>query len=238
MACSRRLRWMGAVVLIGMTMKGGADELPAPLIQSLASDDFKARETGEAHLLDWARNQRAADHGGKALGEIWNQYRVSPDPEVRERCLAVLRALVTDQYLSEGPGFLGIERGYGKVTPPGAEAPKHAVLVTGVRAETPASRAGVQMGDMIVNLDGTGWVDENCSDEFAAKVAERKPGTKVKLGIVRGEKWLEIDAVLMRRPSTAQILRFGIPGMDAAADERAAIDSYFKDWLSERILRD
>ncbi len=126
---------------------------------------------------------------------------------------------------------------YVSLVPPGEVARVHAVQVTTVRKKTPASLAGIQAGDMIVRLDGKGWADESSPNEFSGQIAARKPGTTVKLGIVRDGKWVEFDAVLVRRPVSLQNLRFGIPGVDEAAEERAAIDAYFNDWLNERILR-
>ena len=33
---------------------------------------------------------------------------MADDPEVRERCLAILRDLVNDEYLKDGEGYIGI----------------------------------------------------------------------------------------------------------------------------------
>jgi hypothetical protein len=222
------------VVLAGLT--GGvhpvvAEELPTRLLEALASEDFKQRESGQTGLLQWARKHEAA-----AVDVVWKEYRSSPDPEVRQRCLAVLRELIADEYLSEGPGFLGVGRDYGSVVPPGEIAPAHAVRVTTVKQGTPASRAGIQVGDMILSLDRVRWADESASDEFAEQIAAKSPGTMVKLGIVREGNWLELDAVLVRQPASLQMLRLGIQGADEAAEERAAIDAHFKEWLEERKL--
>lgn len=217
--------------VLGAALHAVAQEVPARSLAAMASEEFKERESGQSELLDWAR-----EHQAVALDAIWKQFRSSPDPEVQQRCLAVLRELVKDQYMTEGPGFLGIGLSYGKVAPPGEIALAHAVLVTMVRRETPASRAGIQAGDMIVMVDGKGWSNELSPSEFSDQIAARKPGAKVSLKIVRDGKWVEVDAVLVRRPPNLQLLRFGIGGVDEAAEEQAAIETYFKEWLNERIL--
>jgi membrane-associated protease RseP (regulator of RpoE activity) len=218
--------------LLGVAPFVAAQEVPAQLVGALASDDFKQREAAQTELLAWARA-----HPSGASQEIWERYRSSPDPEVRQRCLTVLRELITELYLSEGPGFLGIGMTYGSVVLPGEIAPAHAVLVTTVRQGTPANRAGIQAGDMIVRLDGKRWADESSPEKFSEQIAAKKPGVAVKLGIVRDGKSVELDAVLVRRPANLQLLRFGLPEADEAAEERAAIDAYFKGWLNERILQ-
>ncbi len=224
-------RSMVVAGLLGGATHAPALEAPKLFFDALANENFKQRESAQANLLAWAREHRAV-----ALDGVWRQYRTSPDPEVRQRCQAVLRDLVTDQYMAEGPGFLGVGMNTANLVPPGEAELTHAVLVTMVKQWTPASRAGVQVGDMIVRLDGKGWVDESSPNQFSEQIAAKKPGATVKLGIVRDAKWIEIDAILVRRPANLQLLRFGILGEDEAAEERAAIDAYFKDWLNERIL--
>lgn len=218
--------------MLGGGIHASAQEVPARLLESLASDEFKEREAGQLALLAWAE-----EHQPAALDGVWMQYRSSPDPEIRQRCLMVLRELIAKRYLSEGPGFLGIGLNYGRVAPPGEIAPVHAVLVTAVRQDTPASRAGIRIGDMIVGLDDKGWTNENSQVDFSERIAAKKPGTTVKLEIVRDGKRVEIEAVLKRRPANLEFLRFGLPQADAAAEERAAIDAYFKAWLGERMSR-
>ncbi len=226
-------RWWVVGSLLGGALHAPAQEVPSQILAALASDEFKQRESGQAGLLTWAQKDQPA-----ALDAIFRQSRSSPDPEVRQRCLLVMRELIMERYLSEGPGFLGVVMNYGSVVPPGETAAAHAVLVTTVRQGTPADRAGVKADDMILRLDGKGWVDESSPDEFSKQMAERKPGTVVKLSIVREGKWLELEATLVRRPASLRLLRFDIAEMAEVAEERAAIDAYFKEWLSQKILRE
>ena len=71
-------------------------ELPAEPFSNLGSEEFRKRESAQAELLAWARERPEV-----AMDELFRQSRVADNPEVRERCLAVLRELVNDEY-SEG----------------------------------------------------------------------------------------------------------------------------------------
>jgi serine protease Do len=65
-----------------------------------------------------------------------------------------------------------------------------------VFANTPAEKAGLKVGDLIVEFDG------KQIDEFAALsklVADRAPGDKVKVKVKRGEETLEFEVTIGRR---------------------------------------
>ena len=69
-------------------------ELPSQPFLDLRAEEFRKRESAQAQLLTWAREQREP-----AIDELLLQSRIADDPEVRERCLGVLRDLVGDEYL-------------------------------------------------------------------------------------------------------------------------------------------
>ena len=66
-------------------------------------------------------------------------------------------------------------------------------LVASVEANSPGARAGLKVGDVITALDG-----EKVSDAGALQVAvgQRRPGTKVELGVVRDGKTLTVPVTL------------------------------------------
>ncbi len=208
-----------------------AVELPQGALLALGDGDFKSREKGQAEVLAWAREQPEP-----SMEKLLKHSRNSDDPEVRERCMDILRELVMDQYMSEGSGFLGI--GYDRQTLEMKNGPDSviAIQVNSVSRETPAERAGLRANDAIIALNGKRWKDATAVDDFASRVAALKPGTKVSLTILRDGKPLEKEIVLMRRPLHAD--RQGIPGFngyDPDAEEKAVKDAYFRDWLSERL---
>lgn len=225
--------WIRLVCLLLVLGSAEAIELPPEPLAALASGDFKSRENGQTEILAWARLQPEA-----SMEELLRYSRDSKDPEVRERCMAVLRELVMDQYMSEGPGFLGIGFEYRAGVIPEVAKPSHAIRVKSVSPDTPAEKVGLQADDLIVSLNGKGWTDASAALDFAKQVASVKPGTKVKLMIFRDAGLIEKEVVLTRRPLYADRFAFGdLNGYDPEADERAARDAYFKEWLSERKSR-
>ena len=71
-------------------------------------------------------------------------------------------------------------------------------LVTGVDRSSPADKAGLQPGDVIIALDGVP-IEE--ATDLPRKVGDSAPGTKLGLTLLRDGKRLEKQAVLAAMPS-------------------------------------
>jgi S1-C subfamily serine protease len=67
------------------------------------------------------------------------------------------------------------------------------VRISSVRAGTPAEKAGLLKGDVIVAFDG---VEVRTLQDYATLLFSRKPGDKVMVSVVRGEQTLELPATL------------------------------------------
>ena len=70
------------------------------------------------------------------------------------------------------------------------------VRLTGVRADSPADKAGLKAGDIIVEFDGKTVKDLY---EYTAALQARKPGDTVKLVVLREGARVELTATLGRR---------------------------------------
>jgi putative serine protease PepD len=70
--------------------------------------------------------------------------------------------------------------------------------VSTVKADTPASKAGLKAGDVITAIDGAAVAN---ADDLTAKINAHKPNQKVTLTVTRGGKSLSIDVTLGVRPS-------------------------------------
>jgi serine protease Do len=70
------------------------------------------------------------------------------------------------------------------------------VPVEGVVPKSPSAAAGVRAGDVILSIDGNTIRDAN---KLLQVLAKQQPGDKVKLGIQRDQKTIQIDVVLARR---------------------------------------
>jgi serine protease Do len=98
-------------------------------------------------------------------------------------------------------GYLGVE-----LSP--TEEAKNRIVVKEVMPDSPAARAGLESGDRIVKVD-----DEQVTnvDKFLAAIAAHKPGDKLALGVVRGDKERNLTATLGERPKFEG--PSGLPGL-------------------------
>jgi S1-C subfamily serine protease len=69
----------------------------------------------------------------------------------------------------------------------------HGVFVTDVYADGPAAQAGLQVGDVIVAINGKEIDDE---DELADVLATKSPGDKVSVSLYRGDQPMTVNVTL------------------------------------------
>lgn len=110
----------------------------------------------------------------------------------------IMDRLVTDGKVTRG--YLGVN--IQPVTPDLAKAfdlpDENGALVGGVQPGTPAARAGLRAGDVIVELNGRKVTD---SRHFRLMVAQTPPGTKVTLKLLRDGKERSLTATLGTLPA-------------------------------------
>lgn len=215
--------------LLGSSISGWSFELPSKAFANLGSREFRAREIAQADVLAWSRRQPEI-----AITELFRLSQKAEDPEVRQRCMNILRDLVMDEYSREGEGFIGIAMKDEIANVPGDAKPHRVIRVTQVRRDTPARQAGIQLNDLIIGLNGQVWHDEDASLPFRKKIRTMKPNTIVALKILRDGELLDHKVTLARRPVLAEMPFFNGQNFDPEASERAAKDAYFRKWLSQR----
>ena len=110
--------------------------------------------------------------------------------------------LVMEQIIEFGfvkRGWLGIEpqdmtaelaRAFGLSKPLG-------VIIAGILRDGPAAKAGLKVGDIVQTMDGL-RVDDTA--KMMARIAAKAPGEKIKLGVYRSGKTVEIEATAGMRP--------------------------------------
>ncbi len=86
-------------------------------------------------------------------------------------------------------------------------------LIGDVTPDSPAAKAGLQRGDVVVAIDGKPVAD---SRDLRMKIAESSPGTRVSLGVLRGGARREITAALGEVPAEQQRLAEGAPSATGA----------------------
>jgi serine protease DegQ len=109
---------------------------------------------------------------------------------------------VLEQIIRDGEvtrGWLGIEPQ--DITPDVATAfsltKTDGVLIRGVLKSGPADRAGMQVRDVVVDIDGKPTHDVA---SLLAQIASLMPGSQAKLTVLRAQKQVDIDVIVGKRP--------------------------------------
>jgi S1-C subfamily serine protease len=70
-------------------------------------------------------------------------------------------------------------------------------VITDVGPDSPASRAGIEAGDIVVDVDGTPIDGQGA---LIAAIRDRSPGDTVAIDVLRGGSRLTLTATLVERP--------------------------------------
>lgn len=204
-----------------------AVELPADLLTRLAAEKFAIREKAQAELLDWSHTQRDA-----AMDELFRQSQNADEPEVRQRCLAVLQELVNDDYLKSGEGYVGIMMQDELARVPGDENPRSAIRLGHVVPNSAGDQAGLKPNDLIVGMNEEIWKDGPASPPFKKKIRTLKPGTRVTLKVLRDGNLQDIVVKLGKRPFAADDMIAS--DVDLETLEKSAKDNFFRQWMNQQ----
>lgn len=101
-------------------------------------------------------------------------------------------------------GFLGVETQpvTAAIAPGlGLDADAKGALVAAVSPDSPASKAGLQPGDVLQKVNGA---SVSTPRELAATVANLKPGEKADIGLIRDGKQTSVDVTLVSMPDDQQ----------------------------------
>ncbi len=212
-----------ALAAVSLTTSRAA-ELPADTLEELADDQFQVREVAQLKLLNWAR-----ENEGKSPGLLFQHHRVSKDPEVKIRCMEVLKDLAKDGYAQHGQGFIGIQMRDEMVRLPGKDELQPAIRITFILPGLAAEKAGLQVGDLLIGINGKTWPSP-ATDTMRQEVMDMKPTTKITVQVLRGEKVENVEVTLVKRPLTADNpMLERMPGRAAEA-EKQAWEEYFQKW--------
>lgn len=208
----------------------GDSPIPSRPLRELESQEFRIRERAEQELVEWGRK-----NAEMAMLEFFKQSEQAMDPEVRERCLAVLRCLVSDEYMREGEGYIGVALAMRDdvVMVPGDPMPRNAVRVIEVRVNTPGQQSGILENDLIVGLEEKTWHGIEATPVFREMIRKMKPTSVARLTVLRNGELIELKVTLGRRPLMADMF-FNGQNTDLEATERAAKEAYFQRWLSRQ----
>lgn len=207
-------------------------EEPRESLAGLGSESFRERSAAEERLGRWA-----GENGERAKDWLATSMDATADPEVKRRLRKVLKGVVVEDEIASGPGYVGIQMAPAQIMLPGEKRLRGGVSVQFVVPGTPGERAGLRPGDTIVSLEGRKWSVEKAIDGFREAVSERRPGARVKLGVLRDGKVLTVEVELAPKPLALPELALGAMfGMareapDMTEAEERAREELFKAWL-------
>jgi S1-C subfamily serine protease len=98
-------------------------------------------------------------------------------------------ALKEKEPLGSGPGYLGIT----------FQKDDGGLMITDVKTEGPAAKAGVKVNDVVLGVEGTSLKDAETGD-FVKMVGGMRPGTVIALEVKRGADTLTLKVKLGVRP--------------------------------------
>ncbi len=101
-------------------------------------------------------------------------------------------------------GWLGISGS--DLAPTVGTTPQRGALVAGVHADTPAAKAGLQVGDRVLSVDGRSIKD---FADLRSRIGEHGPNESVSLGIEREGKRKTLRVHLGERPAPSALARMG-----------------------------
>ena len=218
---------------LGFVAVLGAAEMPQDELGRLGADEFRVREEAEAALLAWARQDPE-----RTIRRVFRESRDHADPEVRDRCLSVLKELANDEYLRDGEGYIGIWMQNETMLVPGDERMRQVVRVQRVMPGSAAELAGVKAQDLIVGAGEIVWYEGEASERFSEVIRQMKPRETVRLKVIRDGELREIKVILGRRPADADIaFQHGDPAMAEEAARRAR-ERFFEAWLRRQAALD
>lgn len=221
------------MMMVAFASSSWSLEIPQGPFLDLKSESFRVREDAQAELVEWARLQPDA-----AMDELFRQSQKADDPEVRARCVAVLQELVSDLYLREGEGYIGVQMRDELADVPDDPKPRRVIRVVQVMPDSAGERAGLQLNDLIVGLNDLVWREDSALLPFREKIRQFKPDSRIQLKVLRGGKLMGIEVILGRRPLNADGPFFDQGPADLEAAERVAKEAYFRRWLEQQKLQE
>ncbi len=204
-----------------------AETVPKDLLEGLSSEEFKQREVSQVEIEKWV-----AEKGSAGVAAIYQLYVGADDPEVRNRCLRVLRIQSEKDYMNDGKGYLGVTLDEEELEVAGEEKPRIGIRITFVMPGSQAEIAGIKAGDIIASMDGKKWHARGAINELIETVASYKPLRKVVFEIKRqGEdKLSEVPVILGKRP-VDDLKQMYYNQLDDL--EKKAREKHFEEWLKK-----
>jgi C-terminal processing protease CtpA/Prc len=162
----------------------------------------------------------------------------------------LLKPIAAKEFGQFGEGFMGISMGVEvAITVPGEEKPCYGLTVSAVTDGSPAAKAELQVGDVILSIDGHRWHEPQSTIDMknglSAKIRAAGAGNKPRFGIWRGKQWIEVEVLLTRRPTDLELLpmkllanggvRMDEEELNKLMEEEKNSGAFFSEWLERQL---
>ncbi len=155
---------------------------------------LERRRAGDALLLA----------GPIAYDPLRRAYQTDDSYDLRRQIARLALQIYVDQRVGLPPAFLGVQLGRPDYErdpriPQGADA----LVIQDIIPGTAADAARLRSGDLIVRLDGetiSRDTDQTRNPAISRRIAERRPGDRCRIGLYRGQRAIDVDVTLGRRP--------------------------------------
>lgn len=244
----KSIRLIGMAFLTSAVLAEPA-QLPEEVVEKLSSDKYGEREKAYSDMHQWA--VKNLSESPEILFRAW---RSSKDPETRTRCYTLMKEMVVQRQFGKGKGFVGIRMEEVILPAKQGAAGRTAVRVSLVLPDTPAAKAGLKVGDVIVGVDELDFSEIPQAPQvpqvpqvggarfgrvlgmesvlkFSDYVQAKQPDDVITLHLMRAGKMSDMKIALMKRPASADVDAFG--GMHRNNTELEG-QRFFKKWLKEK----
>ncbi|MFQ5413358.1 MAG: PDZ domain-containing protein [Phycisphaerae bacterium] len=217
------------------------DMVPAPVDrETTARIDRLIRQLGAPSYRDREAAHRSLQHiGPPAFEQLRRAYHTSDDLEVRLR----VERIVNDAYLYHQVfrhnGFLGVELHrrdvYTSMNDPRIQD-GHIGIPVGVVPDLAADQAGLESGDVIIEVDGEPIREDETvrhGRAFVDEIRRRGDGAPMTLTVLRGDELLDLDVILGARPRQ----HYTGPGAEELAEDLRHAERRFDIWWARHFRR-
>ncbi len=225
---------LAAILMAGSTLPAAAEEAERPagvteLVAELDSPRFPARARARDELA-----RRAAADPAAVIPRLFDDDAPS-GPEFRRQREDFMWALFARLQLGAGVPATGVS--WGRMLFIDADGlPAALPMVVEIEPGSPATRAGLRVGDCVSAVNGTALPDGDALPGFRAILAEAKPGEVLQLGLRRHQ--LDKGERRIVRPEEAKSARVELElGAPVETVRRVEKEDEFEFW-KENLLRD